>query len=180
MKSKGNVASAPVRARALDPTSQTSGVLHALQLLLRMPSLFLCQGAPQSRWCWSSAAFHKLYSCMVLHSDSSLSSTVMAQKQCKAHWNPFEMSSRYSTKHRSSLFGTWKSQSFSIQQLLAFFSSSFYHKTMQQKLSNSNDWAINWKSVPMELCTVWTVALLWHFVFLNDRDFPHSVHNSVK
>lgn len=121
MKSRRNVASAPFGAWALDPTSQTSGMLHAQQLLFRMPSLFLCLGAPQSRRCWSSAAFHEIYSYMVLHSISSLSSTFVAKKQCKAHWNPFQRCSRYSTRHWSSLIGTWKSWPFPVQQMLQFF-----------------------------------------------------------
>lgn len=157
MKSRGNVASAPPGAWALDPTSPTSGVLHAQQLLFRMPSLFLCLGAPQSRRCWSSAAFHKIYSYVVLHSISSLSSTFVAKKQCKAHWNPFQRCSRYSTRHWSSLIGTWKSWPFSVQLLLAIFSSSFHQKTIHQ-LSNSDE-AFNWKSAFMELRTVWTIAL---------------------
>lgn len=163
MKSRRNVASAPFGVWALDPTSQTSGMLHAQQLLFRMPSLFLCLGAPQSRRCWSSTAFHEIYSYMVLHSISSLSSTFVAKKQCKAHWNPFQRCSRYSTRHWPSLIGTWKSWPFSVQQLLAIFSSSFHQKTIHQ-LSNSNE-AFNWKSAFMELHTIWTIALLWHFVF---------------
>ena len=162
VKSDGAVASAPVGARALDPSSRTPGVLHTPQLLLGMPSLLVCLGAPQSRGCWS--AFHQLCSCTVLHSISSLSPTFVTQKQRKAHWIPSERCSRYSTRHRLSLSGTRKSWPFSVQQLLAILSTSSHQKTIHQKLSNSNE-AFNWKRALMELHTVWTTALPWHFVF---------------